>query len=663
MWEKIKNVFTNGMDSNELRWTLTLWMLGFFVGLLYFLDVFQIEEYYTITNAPAPNHRFQTKESLKGFLVKTKGCRIPYMDPMDKTIIKFIEKYDPPVCNKGIPALYESNFTSLFLLNSSLPFYNVTDPGELKCCYQAVERKVPRDDERDDKFRVNASCISFGESVNITDEYVMVKCYVNETRIYKDVFWFVPSKVNATQRRPVARRPLNVLIVGLDAVSRLNLHRQMPKTVGYLKEIDAVELLGYNKVGDNTFPNLIPVLTGLFEDELGSTCWKKGGHFDNCTYLWDLYKEKGFMTSFGEDAAWMGIFNYVRQGFINQPTDYAYGYFNKFAEGQIGNSHNLNVDECIGARDIYKDLLKYITRLTSRFHMEDTPYFAFYWGASLSHDYLNKPSIGDQIYLEFFKDLKKNGYLDNTALFFMSDHGIRWGGIRQTFMGRMEERLPFLYVRLPDQYKKEFAQAYNNLKENVHRLTTPFDLHETLKDLLNPFDLTDTVLHNRNDSNNRGISLFSEIPGDRTCQSAAIQTHWCTCQSSLEIDKNSSMVVEASSYAVAYMNKLLQGHGDCADLALDEVINARALTHGDHISLDDHKVFDYMITLKTAPGGGVFETTVRALKNKKFEVLGTISRLNLYGKQSACITDFHLKLYCYCKTFSIWDSGKKLGFL
>lgn len=101
IFDYVRSVFTNGMDSNELRWTLTLWMLGFFVGLLYFLDVFQIEEYYTITNAPAPNHRFQTKESLKGFLVKTKGCRIPYMDPMDKTIIKFIEKYDPPVCNKG----------------------------------------------------------------------------------------------------------------------------------------------------------------------------------------------------------------------------------------------------------------------------------------------------------------------------------------------------------------------------------------------------------------------------------------------------------------------------------------------------------------------------------------------------------------------------------
>lgn len=66
----------------------------------------------------------------------------------------------------------------------------------------------------------------------------------------------------------------------------------------------------------------------------------------------------------------------------------------------------------------------------------------------------------------------------------MSDHGIRWGGIRQTYQGQMEERLPFVILALPERFRDRYAQAVANLNLNVRRLTTPFDLHETLKQLL-----------------------------------------------------------------------------------------------------------------------------------------------------------------------------------
>ncbi|CAH0557696.1 unnamed protein product [Brassicogethes aeneus] len=641
------------MDSNESRWRVpsTIWLLIFFVGLLYFLNVFQIEEYYTYPT-PGRSEKFYAKESLKGFLVKTKGCRIPYMHPMDKTITKYIFKYDPPVCNNGIPSLYESNFTSLYLVNSSLPHYNLTDTKDLKCCYQEVSRrdvKGPKDN--DNSFFTNKTCTNIGESTNIDKNYILITCRVNKHVIYTDMFWFVPSKVNnKTEMINDVTPPLNVLMVGLDAVSRLNLHRQMPKTVAYLTQIDAVEMLGYNKVGDNTFPNLIPVLSGLTEGELKDSCWH-GKHFDNCTFLWNMFKNKGYMTSFGEDSSWMGLFNYMRHGFSRQPTDYAYGYFNRISEQKVGNAHSMNVDQCIGSREVYKDFLEYIGSVTRRFRMDNTPYFAFYWGASLSHDYLNKPSTGDESYLEFFRSLYEDGYLDNTVLVFMSDHGIRWGSIRQTYQGRMEERLPFVFVRLPDDYKKHHPQIYNNLKVNSHKLTTPFDLHETMADLLDPYSLTSDNIHSRNDTNDRGISLFSQIPDTRTCETAAIDAHWCTCQQSQEVAEDDPKVLEAAAFVVRRMNSLLKDLTECANLTLDAVLNARVMSHADAITNKKHEFEDYMITVRTAPGEGVFESTVRrVLEGTAHEIMGTISRLNLYGKQSKCITDFHLKLYCYCKS-------------
>lgn len=53
------------------------------------------------------------------------------------------------------------------------------------------------------------------------------------------------------------------MVVGLDSVSRLNFMRQLPKAYRLLTDnLDATVLIGFNKVGHNTFPNVVPMLTG-----------------------------------------------------------------------------------------------------------------------------------------------------------------------------------------------------------------------------------------------------------------------------------------------------------------------------------------------------------------------------------------------------------------
>lgn len=56
--------------------------------------------------------------------------------------------------------------------------------------------------------------------------------------------------------------------------------------------------------------------------------------------------------------------------------------------------------------------------------------------------------------------------------------------VRKTLQGKMEERLPFFSFIFPDEFKKRYATEYATFKENLHRLTTPFDVHETFLDLL-----------------------------------------------------------------------------------------------------------------------------------------------------------------------------------
>ena len=86
----------------------------------------------------------------------------------------------------------------------------------------------------------------------------------------------------------------------------------------------------------------------------------------------------------------------------------------------------------------------------------------------------------------------------------------------------MEERLPFLAVRVPDWFRERYPHKAASLRHNSDRLTTPFDLHETLLDVLD----MNRPHHNVTTSRPRGYSFFHDIPDNRTCDDAAIEPHW-----------------------------------------------------------------------------------------------------------------------------------------
>lgn len=56
---------------------------------------------------------------------------------------------------------------------------------------------------------------------------------------------------------------LGVAVIGIDSISRLNFMRQMVNSYRYItEEMDGDVMHGFTKVGENTFPNVIPMLTG-----------------------------------------------------------------------------------------------------------------------------------------------------------------------------------------------------------------------------------------------------------------------------------------------------------------------------------------------------------------------------------------------------------------
>ncbi|CAK1602895.1 unnamed protein product [Parnassius mnemosyne] len=590
------------------------------------------------------------------FTIRTKGCSIPALHPYDESIKRFVEfPRGMKQCPNTNKSLLNNNRTHIWVLHENKKHHNISDERIFSCCYRAFSRpSAIKDIESsgiDNRVQYK-DCVYFDNYIKATDEFVRVSCHFDRIEVYQQFFLFAPPKKfmsHGTNEWAGDKQAYNVLIMGIDAVSRLNFHRTMPKTLKFFKNRGAVELLGYNKVGDNTFPNLMPLLLGYKDSELKTTCFPyEQSTFDNCPFVWEWFKQAGYYTALGEDSSSLGSFNYFKKGFSHTPTDYYIHTFINEAEKNTGKIKDFNSYLCMNEKYFFQVLLDYIENLTLT--LKSSKLFAFFWEITMSHDYLNYPMVMDTSYELLLNKLEASKYLHETILVLLSDHGIRWGNIRSTKQGRLEERLPFVYILTPHSFREKYSAAYSNLKLNSRRLTTPFDLHETLNDLVDLKNIENENIIFRGDNTyatKRGISLFMPVPDNRTCEMAGIDDHWCTCHRGKKLSTDSSDALEAAAHLVRQLNLLLHVHIQCAQLSLAELMDITEMEVGTP-SEKEIGWREFMVTVRTLPGNGIFEATLRQT-GADWKLAGTISRLNLYGNQSRCIHNYQLKLYCYCK--------------
>ncbi|XP_023036680.2 uncharacterized protein LOC26528854, partial [Drosophila willistoni] len=611
----------------------------------------------------------------QAYFVDTPGCRMPYFEITDNNIALFMFKPMPYSCKKPLIRASDDLAGDLHLNmqpNELLSYYNISDITKIGCKYMEIRRKTDTTNEFLPQVPFKLEEIMRLPS-NL--EFIQVECYdASAHRIYVDYHFFGvdknESKVSAPTgknyetvrlnesepiRKTEQQEGLSVMILGLDSVSHLNFLRQMPKTSTYIKKhLPHVEFWGFNKVGDNTFPNLVPLLSGLDQRELEISCVNMSERiFDRCSFIWKKFKHVGFKTVFAEDVAKLANFNSFFTGFNNTPTDYYFRPIMLEMEKNIANTRVLNLNLCMGGRRTADVLLEYMRKLIPKYNKDR--FFSFFWTVTLSHDSFNNPALLDGQMTSQLSILKKSGVLNRTLVILMSDHGLRWGAFRKTYQGIMEERQPLLMVLYPDWLAERYPEAVANLQLNSKRLTTPFDLHATMLDLLDIRSLEKDQLQKRNVELNdphklpRGISLFLPVPVERTCEQATIASHWCTCHERKELPTIDGRVQRAARYLVRLINDRLRSHSQCRTLYLNSILKAFIATPHRQIlkeSENDYAV-DILVRLQTKPGLGIFEATVR-MSGFTSALTGTISRINLYGRQSHCINDSTLKLFCYC---------------
>ncbi|CAG2176609.1 unnamed protein product, partial [Oppiella nova] len=211
-----------------------------------------------------------------------------------------------------------------------------------------------------------------------------------ELKSYEKVVPLIPVIELPTVRElPKSPDLPNVLFVGIDSVSRLQFDRHFPITARNVISGQGFQTMyGYNKVADNTFPNLTPLLMGLYVENL----WNEtmNAQFDNFPFIWKEYHRKGYQTLYMEDAPIMHTYNYEKKGFADPPTDY---YLRPYYLAMDSKTKDYCYLDRVDLEVYYEYLLDFIRAMNVR----KQKYFAFHFMARLTHDILNNVGYFDPI--------------------------------------------------------------------------------------------------------------------------------------------------------------------------------------------------------------------------------------------------------------------------
>jgi len=115
---------------------------------------------------------------------------------------------------------------------------------------------------------------------------------------------------------------------------------------------------------------------------------------------------------------------------------------------------------------VEKTIWNYIEDLAEFGRAQKTPIFVNAWLTQLAHDSLNSLQFGDEEFAEMLERLDSSEILENTILVLVADHGYRYGGIRETLAGYYEDKLPILWVRLPQPVIQKFPEWETSLTVN-----------------------------------------------------------------------------------------------------------------------------------------------------------------------------------------------------
>ncbi|TKR73896.1 hypothetical protein L596_021144 [Steinernema carpocapsae] len=585
------------------------------------------------------------------------------------TTVRDVIFQSPPYYNRSVPLVL--TWTKLFRSD----FADYLKKHHRKCCYECAfesdKRLAPTDpwnpeilqfDDPDYKpfcFKLQEQITELVDGmVVLKDKKFVGKCQARDDTNYsthpQNLTKIPGHKITSHFERP------NVYLVVFDSTSSPQFLRSMFRTYYLMKERhEAVVFSHLNKVGPNSRPNawtllfgkqIYEILNSPYSDQIevdvshNDSCYK---YTDEQDWWGHRFRDLGYNTMMAEDWA-LGALNWYDCKGFKRPS--AKHFMKPFQmryddekDNRIRNSFN---SMC---RESHQETLLYWDQFMSAYKNESQ--MAFIWNSNLAHDHLSGLYRADK---EFYKLLEKHDErLKNSFVFIQGDHGLRFGPVRQTTAGEIEDNNPFLMVSVPAKYRN--SSIMDVLKNNAQKLVTHYDTYASFIHLTEIIKNGTLDQEFKNPSHSvykasHGSSYFrSRMNQPRHCADLRIPFEYCLCDKSPEASLNpeSPLAISLADTVVASLQRMIDS-ANATHLCAARTVQYKQ-TVGQKLNIGDDREI-YKVKIKTAPGEGVFSGYVELVNEEPVPLSNRFARDNSYGKEGDCVvTNESLKEACYCK--------------
>ena len=329
---------------------------------------------------------------------------------------------------------------------------------------------------------------------------------------------------------PLKEKPKysNILFLYIDAISRPEFIRSMKNTQNFLSKYyynsskySFYQMLKYQNFIFFTQQNVNPMFFG--ESMFNS----------NGTSILHHIKRKGYITGQANNICTRQLYD-IEDNYTQNISYESFDHENiaMFCDPNFYNPENRFTPymgpysirrRCLYGKDTFEYVLEYGQKFWETYLNEKKflrlSFQDAHEGTLEVVKYLDKKLAE---FLEFFWHKK---YLEDTAIFLVSDHGnnmIGFYNILQVEDYVLEKTLGTWLMILP----KKINVDEKNIEINQQRLVTPYDIHDTLLDMFG-YKLNDKVY------SRKGKSIFSEINGlERNCDfyKQDLLPLWCRCK-------------------------------------------------------------------------------------------------------------------------------------
>lgn len=357
----------------------------------------------------------------------------------------------------------------------------------------------------------------------------------------------------------------------------------------------------------------------------------------NNLMIWSKYKESGYVTAFGEDAfpyhdTMLRLNKDTSLSSPIQPTDH-------YLRPLFKSSERKTSTMCIGKSTTGTHILNYALDFIRTY--KKNRFFGIFWIKNFSQEPWQSPMTLDKKFAVFFSKLKVTGVLKNTFIILFSDHGLRNGKAKSDIGGFYEERLPMLFMHVPNSFKKNYPYQTQQLTTNQQRLISPFDLYLTIKNILKPNDV-----YIATDNCKTCQSLFQSVPGNRSCSDAGINDVWCTCQeikkTSVKKDSGALIsVVKAFSFIQNLRNNItLKPCTQCKAMQMKKVMRVHSFKNNET---------NYYIASLLLKSGVIFEVIVKRYLINGVYIYDTVWYDVIEGHNKGdCVVEYKNRKFCEC---------------